>query len=65
MEQSTAALGPERVRLVADRYGATHAIVPLDAPRLAELPGERLYDNGIYAVYRLDAAAASETLAPQ
>jgi hypothetical protein len=65
MEQSTAALGPKRVRLVADRYGATHAIVPLDAPRLAELPGERLYDNGIYAVYRLDAAAASETLAPQ
>lgn len=64
MEQSTAALGPERVRLVADRYGATHAVVPLDAPRLAELPGERLYDNGIYAVYRLDAAAASETLAP-
>lgn len=65
MEQSTVALGPERVRLAADRYGATHAIVPLDAPRLAEMPGERLHDNGIYAVYRLDAAAASETLAPQ
>jgi hypothetical protein len=65
MEQSTAALGPERVRLVADRYGATHAIVPLDAPRLAEMPGEKLHDNGIYAVYRLDAAAARETLAPQ
>lgn len=53
MEQSTVALGPDRVRLVAARYGATHAIVPLDAPRLAEMPGERLHDNGIYAVYRL------------
>lgn len=53
MEQSTAALGPDRVRLVAERYGATHAIVPLDAQRLAEMPGEKLHDNGIYAVYRL------------
>ena len=59
MEQSTAALGPERVRTVADRYGATHAIVPLDAPRLAEMPGERMYDNGIYAVYRLPSPADS------
>lgn len=65
MEQSTVALGPERVRLVVERYGATHAIVPLDAPRLAEMTGERLHDNGIYAVYRLDAPAASETIAPQ
>ena len=65
MEQATVALGPERVRLVAERYGATHAIVPLDAPRLAEMPGERLYDNGIYAVYRLDAPSARETLAPR
>ncbi|MEI6241063.1 MAG: DUF6798 domain-containing protein [Planctomycetia bacterium] len=60
MEQSTAALGPERVQLVADRYGATHAIVPLDAPRLVEMPGERLYDNGIYAVYRLPHTSDSE-----
>lgn len=60
MEQSTAALGPDRVRRVAARYGATHAIVPLDAPRLAEMPGERLHDNGIYAVYRLPPPSASD-----
>jgi len=60
MEQATIALGPERVRLVADRYGATHAIVPLDAPRLAEMPGERLHDNGIYAIYRLPRPSASD-----
>jgi hypothetical protein len=59
MEQSTVALGPARVLLAAERYGATHAIVPLDAPRLAELPGERLYDNGVYAVYRLPLPSAS------
>jgi hypothetical protein len=28
-------------------------IVPLDSPRLGEMPGERLYANGVYAVYRL------------
>ncbi|NDC54263.1 MAG: hypothetical protein EBZ74_08220 [Planctomycetia bacterium] len=60
MEQSTAALGADRVRLVADRYGATHAIVPLDAPRLAEMPGERIYANACYAVYDLGPAAATE-----
>jgi len=53
MEHTTAALGPDRVRFVAERYGADHAIVPLDAPRLAEMPGERLHANGVYAVYRL------------
>jgi hypothetical protein len=53
MERSTAALGPERVRLAAERYGADHMIVPLDSPRLGEMPGERLYANGVYAVYRL------------
>jgi len=60
MEQSTVALGPERVRLAADRYGATHAIMPLDAPRLVEMPGERLYDNGVYAVYRLPQPSESD-----
>ncbi len=54
MEQSTAALGPDRVRLVMERYGADHAIVPLDAPRIAELPGRRLHANDLYAVYRLE-----------
>jgi hypothetical protein len=57
MERSTAALGPERVRLAAVRYGADHAIVPLDSPRLADTPGERLYTNGVYAVYRLATSA--------
>jgi hypothetical protein len=61
MERSTAALGPERVRLVAERYGADHAIVPLDSPRLAEMPGRRIHANRVYAVYRLDAAAAGDT----
>jgi len=59
MERSTAALGPERVRLAAERYGADHMIVPLDSPRLAELPGERLHANGVYAVYRLALPAPS------
>lgn len=53
MERSTAALGPERVRLAADRYSADHMIVPLDSPRLGEMPGERLHANAVYAVYRL------------
>jgi hypothetical protein len=53
MERSTVSLGPERVREVARRYAADHAIVPLDAPRIDETPGERLHDNGVYAVYRL------------
>jgi hypothetical protein len=56
MERSTAALGFERLRAVADRYGADHAIVPADLPALAELPCERLYANRGYAVYRLVAA---------
>jgi hypothetical protein len=41
------------MRDVADRYGADHAIVPLDVAGLAALPFERLYANGRYAVYRL------------
>ncbi|MFM7245268.1 MAG: DUF6798 domain-containing protein, partial [Planctomycetaceae bacterium] len=53
MERSTASLGPERLREVAERYGADHAIVPLDAPLVDAIPGERLHANGTYAVYRL------------
>jgi len=53
MERSTAVLGAGRMRLVADRYGADHAIVPADLPMLAELPFERLYANRGYAIYRL------------
>lgn len=53
MERSTVSLGPERLREVAERYGADHAIVPLDVPLLDSIPGERLHANGTYAVYRL------------
>ncbi len=51
---STADIGAERLRLVADRYGATLAIVPLTTPGLDELPFERLHANGHYAVLRLE-----------
>jgi hypothetical protein len=53
MERSTAALGEPRMRSIADRYGARIAIVPLDAPGLAELPFERLHANDRYAVLEL------------
>lgn len=53
MERSTVSLGPDRVREVIARYGADHAIVPLDAPLLESIPGERLHANSAYAVYRL------------
>jgi hypothetical protein len=53
MERSTAALGAARLREVADRYGARLAIVPLDAPGLAELPFERLHANDRYVVLQL------------
>lgn len=53
MERSTAALGEQRLREVADRYGAGVAIVPLDSPRLADLPFERLHANDRYVVLRL------------
>lgn len=61
MERSTAALGAERLRRVADRYGADFAIVPLDVKGLADLPFERLHANRGYAVYRLgrDSAATA------
>jgi hypothetical protein len=53
MERSTASLGADRLRRVAEAYGATHAIVPLDVPGLDTLPFERLHENRGYAVYRL------------
>lgn len=53
MERSTAALGPERVRACAERYAADHAIVPLDVP-VESFPGQRLFANDSFAVYRLD-----------
>ena len=53
MERSTAALGAARMRDVADRYAADHAIVPLDGAGLDALPFERLHANARYAVYRL------------
>jgi hypothetical protein len=53
LERSTAALGAERMRFVADTYGATLAVVPLDLPAAAELPFERLHANKGYAVLRL------------
>lgn len=53
MERSTAALGADRMRDMADRYGADHAIVPLDVAGVASFPFPRLYANRGYAVYRL------------
>jgi hypothetical protein len=54
LERSTATLGSDRVRSVAERYGADHAIVPLDAPPGDPVPGTLLHANGGYAVYRLN-----------
>jgi len=53
MERSTASLGPDRLRAVAERYGADHVIVPTDAPLVDTIQGEWLHANGTYAVYRL------------
>ena len=53
MERSTAALGEQRLRDIASRYGATIAIVPLDAPGFATLPFRRLHANDRYAVLDL------------
>jgi hypothetical protein len=53
MERSTAALGPERLQRVAEQYGATHAIIPVDVPGVDTLPFTRLHANRGYAVYRL------------
>ncbi|MFM7107136.1 MAG: DUF6798 domain-containing protein [Planctomycetaceae bacterium] len=51
MESTTAALGIDRLREVADRYGADHAIVPRAAAE--GLPFPRLHENAAYAVIRL------------
>ncbi|NBW86514.1 MAG: hypothetical protein EBR23_06720, partial [Planctomycetia bacterium] len=64
LERSTAALGAERIRLVAERYGADHAIVPRDAPGVADLPFPRLHANERYAVFALTASAASPDRRP-
>jgi len=55
LERSTAALGGERMREVADRYGAGYAIVPTDLPGLEDLPFERLHANDSYVVLDLGA----------
>lgn len=63
METSTVALGAERLREVANRYGADFVIVPLKtleacrpgcAPVAADLPAERVHANAGYAVLRLE-----------
>ena len=59
--QSTAVLGADRVREVAVRYGATHAIVPLDACGLESLPFPRLHANDGYVVLQLDPLTAGES----
>jgi hypothetical protein len=55
LERSTADLGVERLREVAARYGADHAIVPIDACGAESLPFERPYENAAYAVVRIGA----------
>jgi hypothetical protein len=60
MERSTATLGAQRMRDVAFRYEARIAIVPLDAPGLAELPFERLHANGRYAVLQITPVARGD-----
>jgi len=54
MERSTAALGGERLRTAAERYGATHAIIPVEFASQVASPFERLYSNRGYAVYRVN-----------
>jgi hypothetical protein len=53
MMRSTAALGAERMREVARRYGADLAIVPLDLAELEPLPFRRLHANDGYVVFDL------------
>jgi hypothetical protein len=53
LERSTAVIGAERMRQLAETYGADHAIVPLDLRCVADLPFERLHANDAFAVYRL------------
>jgi hypothetical protein len=53
LERSTATLGEERLRAVAKQYGATHAIVPLDAPGLDDISLPQLHANESYAVFEV------------
>ncbi|MFM9059743.1 MAG: DUF6798 domain-containing protein [Planctomycetaceae bacterium] len=55
---SPAALGVDRLREVAARYGADHAIVPLETCGLETLPFQRLHENAGYVVLRLDPLTA-------
>ena len=65
LERSTAAFGADRVRQVAERYGATHAIVPRDLPAAADLPFDLLHANRGYLVYDLAPIEATDPgLAP-
>lgn len=59
LESSPAAMGIERLREVAGRYGADHAIVPLDTCGLDTLPYPRPYANAAYAVLRLEPLTAA------
>lgn len=63
-ERSTAALGSDRMREVADRYGADHAIVPLDVDGVDALPFRRLHANERYAVLELVPSPPPDTGAP-
>jgi hypothetical protein len=38
---------------VAQQYGATHAIIPLDLPPAVDIPFTPLHANRGYAVYQL------------
>jgi hypothetical protein len=53
LERSTATLGQERLRKVATQYGATHAIVPLDAPGIDDIALPRLYANDRYVIFEV------------
>ena len=57
MVNSTAELGGERAAAAVARYGATHAIVPVDVPGVDGFGWELLHRAGVYAVYRIPAAA--------
>lgn len=60
LESSPAAFGPERLREVAVRYGADHAIVPVDTRGRPAPPCPRLYENAVYAVLLLEPLTAGE-----
>jgi len=55
MVNSTAELGRQRAAAAAARYGATHAIVPVDVPGIDDFGWDLLHRAGVYAVYRIPA----------